>query len=100
MDSLAFSLETEPMTLLSEQLDMAREQALTIMKKVPPEEAARIFTKGLKPVEDLGMKETHMRTRGKKEHKAKNSCKFCTCTDVAEENPDNSEIVEPLTAPF
>ncbi|CAN6441202.1 unnamed protein product [Victoria cruziana] len=100
MDSVPCFLETEPMTLWSEQLDMAREQALYILKNVPPEEAARIFTKGLKPVDDLGMKETQMIIQGKKEQRAKNSCKFCSCTDVAGENPDNNDIVEPLTAPF
>uniref|UniRef100_A0A0D9XXJ9 Uncharacterized protein n=1 Tax=Leersia perrieri TaxID=77586 RepID=A0A0D9XXJ9_9ORYZ len=45
------SIELEPKTLTLDQLKFAREAALYVLSTKPAEEAIRIFTEGLKPVE-------------------------------------------------
>ncbi|CAL5203968.1 unnamed protein product [Lathyrus oleraceus] len=44
------SIDNEPKTLLQEELDLAREEALKVINTHPKEEALKIFLKGLKPV--------------------------------------------------
>ncbi|CAK8567487.1 unnamed protein product [Lathyrus sativus] len=44
------SIDNEPKTLLQEELNLAREEALKVINTHPKEEALKIFLKGLKPV--------------------------------------------------
>uniref|UniRef100_J3NBY4 Uncharacterized protein n=1 Tax=Oryza brachyantha TaxID=4533 RepID=J3NBY4_ORYBR len=48
------SMELEPKTLTLDQLNFAREAALYVLSTKPAEEAIRIFTDGLKPVQLAG----------------------------------------------
>ncbi|KAF0888144.1 hypothetical protein E2562_010842 [Oryza meyeriana var. granulata] len=48
------SIELEPKTLTLDQLKFAREAALYVLNTKPAEEAIRIFTEGLKPVQLAG----------------------------------------------
>ncbi|CAJ1974325.1 unnamed protein product [Sphenostylis stenocarpa] len=51
------SLESEPKTLLQEEMDMAREAALKIINSHTQEEALKIFLTGLVPVETISPKQ-------------------------------------------
>ncbi|CAN6456659.1 unnamed protein product [Victoria cruziana] len=95
MASFDCSFEMEPRTLRSEQLDVAREQAVNVFKKETTEEATRIFTKGMKPIEELGRKEmlSGIEERPNVELYASNG-------DGGEEILEETHIGESLAAPF
>ncbi|KAL5075606.1 hypothetical protein RYX36_014590, partial [Vicia faba] len=44
------SIDNEPKTLLQEELNLAREEALKVINTHPKEEALKIFLNGLRPV--------------------------------------------------
>ncbi|CAN6456661.1 unnamed protein product [Victoria cruziana] len=58
MDSFDCSLEMEPRTLRSKQLDVAREEAANVFKKETPEEERKNITEGMKSMEELGRKKS------------------------------------------
>ncbi|XP_059624527.1 uncharacterized protein LOC132267378 [Cornus florida] len=50
------SIEKEPLTLHFDQIQFARDAALSVMKTRGTEEALRIFTEGLEPIVSGAMK--------------------------------------------
>ncbi|XP_031473356.1 uncharacterized protein LOC116245893 [Nymphaea colorata] len=101
MDSFDCSLEMEPRTLRSVQLDVAREQAANVLKRETPEDATKIFTKGMKPVEDMGREEMLGQLIQSVEGNTNVPCElYASIGDGGEGILEKIHIEEPLTAPF
>ncbi|KAG9151708.1 hypothetical protein Leryth_002001 [Lithospermum erythrorhizon] len=61
------SIENEPRTLNLDQIHFAREAALYVINTMGIEEAMRIFTQGLEPVENCGRDDKEATPRDKNE---------------------------------
>ncbi|KAL4194159.1 hypothetical protein AMTRI_Chr05g57900 [Amborella trichopoda] len=109
MERLHCSIEMEPRTLNQGQLSHAREEAVKVVQKKDPNEALNIFTEGMKPIvsiesmkNEIERKVEIMKLIEKMEgpdgiKRSWNEPPGSCCSD---HSPEDSKIVEPLTAPF